>query len=187
MEQPRPSTGFPAGHAARRKKRDMKAYLEQIFCFCLLFEHRLEHIVHLLGRGILAVARPNAGDQDELLHPRLGCLPYKVHITLQRAQLISQASHLGTDLVAFGPGSNTCCHNGHFECAQRKNAEPNMDDAHNTLSRSSRYMTQAWLSRASTGQALFNSSCPIVMMKGMDPNSCLWRSWKLQLLAACLL
>ena len=158
MAQPRPDAGFSMSQATHRKEWDGKTHLEQVLCFCLLFKHRLEHIVHLLGRGILAVACPNAGDQDKLLHPRLCRLPYKVDVTLQRAQLCIKPliwkltwSHLDLAAIrvhAAGMRSKKGALNVH-DGMRRKNPELHMGDAHAFLSTSSRPTTQAWLHRAS--------------------------------------
>ena len=60
------------------------ADLESFLSFTLLNEHRLQHIIHLLWRGILAVTNPNTSQQNELLHTLLCCSLYQVDVTLNR-------------------------------------------------------------------------------------------------------
>lgn len=58
------------------------AYLELLFCFALLYEHWLEHIIDLLWWSVLAIANTNAGQQDELFNALLCCCLNQVDVAL---------------------------------------------------------------------------------------------------------
>ncbi len=59
------------------------ADLKSVLSFALLNEHRLQHIIHLLWWGVLAVTNPNTGQQNELLHALLCCSLYQVDVALK--------------------------------------------------------------------------------------------------------
>ena len=61
--------------------------LEPLLSFALLYEHRLEHIIDLLGWSILAVPHPNASQQDEPLDALLCCSLYQIDVALHTTQV----------------------------------------------------------------------------------------------------
>ena len=58
------------------------SHLEPVLCFALLYEDWLQHIIDLLRGGVLAIPHPNAGQQNEFLHPLLGSCLYEVDVAL---------------------------------------------------------------------------------------------------------
>ena len=57
--------------------------LESLFSFALLYQDRLQHVVHLCRWCVFAVTHANAGQQYELLDPLLGSGLYQVDVALQ--------------------------------------------------------------------------------------------------------